>query len=298
MVRVPLLLAGESAVTEVEPARSLYRRLAEIERVPGIMDASLMIGCAWTDAPFTSACVLVMAERDRDLAFREAARLAAEIWAQREAFRPDVETASPEEAIARALAARESTVFLSDSGDNVTAGGAGDIPLFVERLLAAGAPDAVVAGLADAAAVEQCARAGAGARVTVSIGGKLDTVHARPLEVTGTVAHLDPPEKPSLAVLQVAGVAVVLTADRRAFASLGSFQRAGIDPLQHRIVVVKLGYLFPELRDRAPRAIMALSPGFTDLRLEQLPFQRVPRPIYPLDPQMEWQPPARNEGRG
>ena len=65
-----------------------------------------------------------------------------------------------------------------------------------------------------------------------------------------------------------------------------------IDPLEHKAVVVKLGYLFPELRDSAPRAIMALSPGFTDLRLEVLPYQRVQRPIFPLDRGMEWQVPA------
>jgi microcystin degradation protein MlrC len=289
MIKVPLLLPGESAVTEVEPARSLYGMLEEIEAVPGILDASLMIGCAWTDSPYTSVSVLVMAEKDRDLADRQAARLAGAVWEQREAFRPDVETAAPEEAVARALSARESTVFISDSGDNVTAGGAGDIPRFVERLLGAQAPDAVVGGIADAAAVAACARAGVGARLTLSIGGKLDRVHAQPLEVTGTVRHLDPAEAPTLAVLQVDGVSVVLTADRRAFTSFAGFQQAGIDPLAHKIVVVKLGYLFPELRDHAPRAIMALSPGFTDLRVEALPYRRVARPIFPLDREMEWQ---------
>jgi microcystin degradation protein MlrC len=289
MIKLPLLLPGEYAITEVEPARSLYLKLEEIEARPGIMDASLMIGCAWTDSPYTSVSVLVMAEKDPALAHEQAARLAGAIWEQRAAFGPDVETAPPDEAIARALAARESTVFLSDSGDNVTAGGAGDIPLFIERLLAAGSPDAVVAGIADPAAVAACARAGAGARITLSIGGKLDTIHTQPLEVSGTVRHLHPAEQPTLAVLQVEGVKVVLTSDRRAFTSLKSFEPAGLHPLEHKIVVVKLGYLFPELRDRAPRALMALTPGFTDLRLEALPYQRVPRPIFPLDRDMEWQ---------
>jgi microcystin degradation protein MlrC len=291
MIKVPLILPGEWAITEVEPARSLYALLPEIEAVPGIMDATLMIGCAWTDSPHTTVSILVMAERDRDLAHRQAARLARAVWEQRAAFGPDVETASPEEAVSRALAARESTVFISDSGDNVTAGGAGDIPLFVERLLAAKASDAVVAGIADAAAVSRCAASGIGARVTLPIGGKLDSIHAQPLEVTGTVRHLDPPESPALAALQVEGVTVVLATDRRAFASFADFRKAGIEPLQHQIVVVKLGYLFPELRDHAPRAIMAFSPGFTDLRLEELPYQRVPRPIFPLDREMEWQVP-------
>jgi microcystin degradation protein MlrC len=291
MVKLPLMLPGEYAVTEVEPARSLYQMLAEIEAEPGIMDASLMIGCAWTDSPHTAVSALVMAERESDLAFRQASRLATAVWEQREAFRPEVETVEPQEAVARALSAKESPVFVSDSGDNVTAGGAGDIPLFVERLLAAGASDTVVAGIADEEAVRRCAAVGVGGGVTLSIGGKLDTVHGRPLEVTGTVRHLDSADPPTVAALQVDGVTILLAADRRAFVTRDRLLEAGIDPSAQKIVVVKLGYLFPELREIAARALMALSPGFTDLRLERLPYRRVRRPIFPLDHDVEWERP-------
>jgi microcystin degradation protein MlrC len=124
--------------------------------------------------------------------------------------------------------------------------------------------------------------------MTLSLGGKLDRQNARPLEVIGSVLHLDPKDAPTLAVVQVQGVTVILTTERSAFTSLSAFDRARINPLSHKIVVVKLGYLFPELRDNAPRAILALSPGFTDLRLERLPYQRIRRPIYPLDRKVEW----------
>ena len=61
----------------------------------------------------------------------------------------------------------------------------------------------------------------------------------------------------------------------------------GIDPLAYKIVVVKEGYLFPGLRDIAPRAIMALTPGFANQSLEHLEYHQVRRPIFPLDPEME-----------
>jgi len=51
MVRLPLLLPGEYAVAEVEPARSLYAQLGRIEAEPGLPDASMLIGCAWTNPP-------------------------------------------------------------------------------------------------------------------------------------------------------------------------------------------------------------------------------------------------------
>jgi microcystin degradation protein MlrC len=289
MVKLPLVLPGEHAVTEVEPAQSLYRMLADIEAVPGIMDASLMIGCAWTDSPYTAVSALVMAESDRALAHQVSRWLAQTVWEERRAFRSDVESMAPEVAVSRALCSPERPVFISDSGDNVTAGGAGDLPLFIELLLAAGASEAVVAGIADAEAVRRCDTAGVGARITLALGGKLDQEHGKPLEVTGTVRHLDPSESPTLAVLQVEGVAIVLSTDRRAFVTLASFQRAGIDPARQKVIVVKVGYLFPELREIAALAFMALSPGYTDLRLERLPYRRLPRPIYPLDRDVVWE---------
>ena len=296
LIKPPLLLPGELAVTEVEPAKSLYQMLDEIDAVESILTSSLLIGCAWTDSPYTSTSVIVTAEEDKQLAQKWAARLANEVWRHREEFKIDVETASVDEAISRAIKAPESTVFISDSGDNITAGGAGDIPLFAEKLLEAGAPDAVVAGIADPKAVATCVEADEGASVTVEIGGKLDRINGSPLNVTGKVIHLAPSpsegRQPSLAVLRVEGVDIVLTSSRQAFTTLESFHRAGIDALKRKIVVVKLGYLFPQLRDNAPRAIMALSPGFTDLRMEMLPFQRVECPIFPLNKEFTWQPEA------
>ena len=40
----------------------------------------------------------------------------------------------------------------------------------------------------------------------------------------------------------------------------------------------------------AARAVMALSPGTSDLRLERLPFERLQRPVFPLDGEFDWKP--------
>jgi microcystin degradation protein MlrC len=297
LIKPPILLAGESAVTGREPAQSLYAGLSEIDQTPGIMNASLLIGCAWTDSLYTSTSIIVVAEQDRRLAHQQAARLARAVWAQRHNFDYGVEVASVDEAIRRALAAPERPVFISDSGDNITAGAAGDIPLFVERLLALGAQDAVVAGLTDPEAVRQCMAAGEGATLPLSLGGKLDRVNGAPLNLTGQVMRLieeDAPSgaSPATAVARVEGVTIILTTDRRLFGDRASIAAAGLDPMRQKIVVVKQGYLFPDLADHAPRAIMALSPGATTLRLPELPYRRLPRPIFPLDPDLSWAPPT------
>jgi microcystin degradation protein MlrC len=283
MVKPPILIAGESAVTDVEPARSLYARLTEIERRPGVLDASIMIGCAWADTPRTSTAAIVVAW-DRATAEHEARSLGDAIWRQRAQFCPDVETATLDHAIQWGLAVGASPAFISDSGDNVTAGGAGDLPLVLRELLRRDARDALVAGIADEAAVALCQSAGTGASLPLSLGGKLDTVNGAPLPVQADVLQLGD----GVARIKCGGVEVILAADRRPFTTEAVFAAAGADPRAYKVVVVKQGYLFPELRGIAARSILALTPGFTDLDLSRLPFRRVPRPIYPLDASAGW----------
>jgi microcystin degradation protein MlrC len=62
----------------------------------------------------------------------------------------------------------------------------------------------------------------------------------------------------------------------------------GVDPVSHKIYVVKLGYLHPQLEDIAKRHILLVSPGTTDLDIRKLSWSDLPRPFYPLDPGMGW----------
>ena len=90
------------------------------------------------------------------------------------------------------------------------------------------------------------------------------------------------------AVVKIGAVIVVLQTDRRPFTELRHFAELELNPRDFKIIVVKEGYLFPELRDYAPLHIMALSPGFGDQRLERLPYRNLNRPIFPLDGDVRW----------
>lgn len=296
-IRVPLLLPGEIATTDVDPMHSLLALVADIGRLPGILTAEILVGFAWADTPHASSSVVVIAEDEAHLprARREAKRLAQAMWDQRHNFTFDQEVAlSADDAIDRALAAPESAVFISDSGDNPTAGTPGDVPWFLSRLLAKDVPDAILAGIPDEAAARICFAEGLGATVTLSLGGKLDTGHGGPVSVTGTVAHLyragSDAKDVGIATVRVGGVQILITDKRKYFATLDDFRKAGVEPLQHKIVVVKLGYLMPELRDAAPREILALTPGLSDMDLGRLPYRYVTRPVFPLDKEFAWSP--------
>ena len=300
-IRVPLLLPGEKATTDVEPMKSLLALVAEIGQQPGILTAEILVGFGWADAAHSASSVVVIAEDEPHLphARRQAKRLAQAMWDQRHNFTFDQEVASSaDEAIELALSAEESCVFIADSGDNPTAGTPGDVPHFLSRLLAKEVPDAIVAGIPDSAAAGICFEAGVGATVTLSLGGKLDTEHGAPVEVTGIVEHLyqaGPDAKDAaIATVRVGGVRILIADRRTYFSTLNDFRKAGVEPLDHKIVVVKLGYLMPELRDAAPREILALTPGYSDMDFTRLPNRYVTRPIFPLDEEFAWSPVITN----
>lgn len=305
LVKVPIIIPGERGITSVEPLRSIYAQIPSIAEKHGLLDGSLFVGMPWTDVPRASMSVLVVAESQDQIAAaeQEARRLATLLWEKRDRLVFDVPTDTIEGALATALKAPEKTVFITDSGDNVTAGAPGDTTIVLKHLLARHVKDAVVAGITDPAAVEACEKAGVGNQVRLSIGGKLDTAHGKPLEIAGTVRFVSPTADATYeiirglvrpagktAVVEVDGIHVALVSLSRAFTAPEHFEDIGIDPLGHKIVVVKLGYLFEALREIAPRTIMALTPGSAYQLIEDLPYKKVRRPIYPLDPDMRWTP--------
>ena len=289
-IPIPVMLTGERTMTTIEPGRSVYAQIPSVIHDYGLLDASLLVGFAWADEPRVHACALAFGT-DEATARQAAEQLAQAYWDARHDFQFGMTTGTIDECIQIALAATENGVFLSDSGDNVTAGGPGDATIMLEKLLAAPVPGAVYASILDAAAVAACAEAGTGVTVEIAVGGKLDTRHGGPLTLRGTVLTLAEPEPDNRhVVLLVNQVQVIITERRTAFTTIGQFTALHIVPLDHKIICVKLGYLFPELRQIAAQASMALSPGVVNAVIEDLPFERIRRPMYPLDPSMEWQP--------
>ncbi|MYD08702.1 MAG: M81 family metallopeptidase [Chloroflexi bacterium] len=289
-VRIPLLLSGERTETRVEPGRTVYARIPQLIDGDAVLDASLLVGFTWADQARSQAAAVALGW-DEAATWSAARTLAQAYWDARHEFDFGVPTGSVDDCINMALAAVESTVFLSDSGDNITAGAAGDSPYVLECMLAHKVPRSLFAGITDAEAVAACFAAGAGARLTLSLGGKLDPVHGQPLEVSGIVqrAH-ESPDYGRQAILAVDNIDVILSERRMGFTSMARFSALDIDPLAYKIVCLKLGYLVPDFQRIAPLAIMALSPGAVYALPETLPFHNLKRPIHPFDRDMRWSP--------
>ena len=291
---IPFIVQGEKAMTTAEPFGSLVGEARRIERegIPGykqrILAATLFVGCAWTDAPDTGMSVMITADSSREAAQSAAVYLARKIWEARKQFGYGCETAELEEGVSRALAAKESTIFLTDSGDNVTASTPGDLPIVLRHLVERRVGSAVVACINDTVAMQRCFEAGEGSRFRLSIGATIEKRHGPPLETEVEVVRLV--QQPRMAVIKIDAVEAILTDGPNTFMDPGQFEPTGINPLNRKIVVVKMGYLYPGLTRIAPRYIMLLTPGAGDMRIEKLTYTRLRRPIFPLEPDTRFDP--------
>jgi microcystin degradation protein MlrC len=291
-VSIPALLSGEQTMTTVEPGRRVYAGVEAQVRPPAVVDASLLVGYLWADQERAGASA-VACGMDAAATRAAAAALAQSYWEAREFFTFPMPADTVDRCIEQAMQATDVPVFISDAGDNVTAGAPGDVPYVLERLLAHGVARAVVASLVDPAAVAACEGEGVGGQVTVALGGKLDQENGRPLPLTGTVEACAVVEGNHQAVLRVGGVAVILTAQREAFTTVKQFREVGIEPAQEPMIVVKLGYLFPELQPLAAQSLLALSPGVVNPDVTALRYHHIRRPSFPVDRDMAWQPEVR-----
>ncbi len=289
IARANVVIPGDAVQTSLEPLKSIMEYAEEIEKtVPGIMSAQVFNGQPWIDEPYMGPNFVVTHESDVNIAKEYAEKLARKFYDARYDFKFLVETAEPEKAIEIALADPDRQVFISDSGDNTTAGASGDNAYMLNRVIKSGAENVLIAGIADSAACDECYKKEIGDEVTVKVGGSLDK-NSESAVITGKIIHKGDilsytggNEGPSV-TLDCGKFTVVITKNRASMCRPDIFESVDLDFRPFKIVVVKLGYLFPELAKVAERAILAFTPGSSTERLEDMHMKNIRRPMFPLD---------------
>ncbi len=292
-IPVPVLLPGEKTSTRIEPGKSLYAKVAPVANQEGVTDAAIWIGYAWADEPRNKAYVMVTGD-DREKVVSGAEYLAKSFWNVRNEFDFVAPVATLEESLNKAIASDKRPFIISDTGDNPTAGGAGDVTWTITELLkrpefkTEKGPSLIYASIPGPEFVEQAKVAGVGNRVEGYAGAAIDSRFAPPEKLSGTVKAIvdgDPDAKTEV-VVQVGSIQVIVTGKRKPYHYEKDFTRLGLNPRETDIVIVKIGYLVPELYDMRADWLMALTPGGVDQDLERLGHKRIDRPIFPLDKDM------------
>ena len=293
--RIPLLIAGEKTETSTEPMAGMIEELREQEKREGILAASFLLGFPWADSEENGVCALVVSEDDEELARSTAFRLAEGFWAKRTSFQFHTTSLEPDSALRRALATEGRPVYLSDSGDNPTAGSSGDCTNFLARILenpeaTSLDPPLLYAGIYDPEAVASALNGVASSSLKLKIGASLDRKTSRPLLLGGQVTAVKEDYGPfgaSLILFHSRGIDLILTDKHIGFTETDIFTALDIDYPRRKLIVVKLGYLTASHKKAAVASIMALSDGSSNEELTGLPYRHVKRPIYPLDPATE-----------
>ena len=292
-IPVPILLPGEKTSTRVDPGKSLYDKVAPAADQPGVVDAAIWVGYAWADEPRNHAVVMVTGD-DRESVTSAAESLAQSFWDVRNEFEFIAPTASLKESLDKAVSSDKKPFMISDMGDNPTAGGAGDVTWTLKEILerpefrTENGPSLIYASLPGPDLVEKAIKAGVGAKVSGYAGAEVDDRFAPPLLLEGTVQAIEhgDPNAETEVVVKVGSVSVIVTNKRKPYHLEKDFTNLGLNPRDTDIVVVKIGYLVPELYDMRADWIMALTPGGVDQDLERLEFKRINRPMFPFDKEM------------
>lgn len=288
IARANVVICGDAVQTAQEPLRSVMALADEYENnISGMLSVQVFNGQPWIDESYMGPNFVVTHESDNKKAMECAQLLAQKFYDIRHDFMFEVETAEPEEAIRIAMESKEQ-IFVSDSGDNTTAGASGDNAFVLNIVKRLKAENVLIAGICDSFACDLCYEAKIGDVLTLKVGGSLD-VNSESSEICGKLIHKGDILSytggnggPS-AVLDCGNMTVVITKNRAAMCRPDIFDSININYNKFKIIVVKLGYLFPELARVASRAILAFTPGSSCERLQDMNMKNIRRPMFPLD---------------
>ena len=326
---VPLLIPCSVANTLRPPMKLFPDHMAEYCREHGLIDVTFFNGFPYADTEYTGASVVVVGRRGQDVQAM-ANELGRWAWDHRhltdiELLDAEAAWDKAEEAaeMPRSLEgpgisddsapsregseSRNNYVLIHEASDNPGGGSPGDGTGMLREMLRRNEPGTIFGYIYDREILEKAKAAGVGGRVNGLLGGKTSNLCGAPVPIEnaevlalsdGVGIYLTPNkvgqkvDYQGLARLRIGNAEVVVagtcanqTYDDRPFALTGA------DIRDYRIVIIKSATHFRAwFQDRAKAIITANTPGTTTEDFSLFPYRKLRRPIYPLDPEMEFRP--------
>ncbi len=301
--------ADHGRTTAPGPMTEALALARKFESERSVLAVTVNAGFPWADIRETGPSVVVVGDGNDSRHAEIASQLIQHIYDNRE--RSTVETVSVADAVERMCkrGRKKGPIVVADFADNPGGGGYGDATGLLRAMLEAKLKGAAFANMYDPEAAEICTRAGEGAKVTVTLGGRLDPSTGAPIEVTGTVIRLTdgrfayegPMSKgvkvkagpiavlranaPSSKLRRDEGIDIVITSRRYQVYDQNFFKHAGIDPAKKKIVAVKSAHHFRAAFGPIASEIIVVDEGggITSRNFKKLPYKKVRRPVWPLD---------------
>jgi microcystin degradation protein MlrC len=276
-----------------------------------VLNVSVVSGFSLGDTPKNGLSIMVTTRTDPRRAQEVASDIAAWIWATRANWVTNL--TSLEDATRMALEAgcdaSKPSLLFADVADNPGGGGRGNTSWILDAFLRAGVEGAVFGVHNDPPLAAEAHALGLGGRFRARFNRAETNEFSLPLEADAVVEALSDGRFVGrrgiyrgrsgnlgpTALLRIGGVRVAVVTERRQLAEPRMLETLGVDLRAVRSLVVKSrGHFRAGFDDIfAPDRIIEVDvPGLTTVVLSRVPWREVPRPIYPLDPDMAWTPPA------
>jgi microcystin degradation protein MlrC len=260
----------------------------------GILSLSLNHGFPWADVPHAGAKMLAVADGDMAIAQRAAEDFGRRFYAVRaEATLPFV---SLEHAIAEAAKPGDKPLLCADTSDQTGGGAPGDTTHMLRAMIGAGIDNSVYGPLWDPLAIGICFAVGAGAKLKLRLGGKFEPHSGPPLDVEAEVlflrrdAHQDQLADEivpigDVAVVRAHGIDILLVSKRTGVFSPTIFTHHGVTIEGRRMIGLKNLYRHTDVFAPLVRGqLYVATPGACPPDWASIAFKRLPRPMWPLDP--------------
>jgi len=296
--KVPILLGGERCVSTDEPLVSINKLLDEIEADPKILTASYHIGYLRHDSDKCGAgiCVVPMNEEDTEYANQKADEIYDFVWARHRDFHFHGYADDPEVALKAMFDTEGGPVFLTDSGDNVTAGAPGGNTVVLRQLLAQNdyrGRNILFAGITDKPLCDRyLCKHKVGDHVEFEIGVEINELSSKVALKGELIAIGDLHEHYHSPTVVGTGytvkldnlpITVIVLNKPVSFSERAQYEHCNVNMDLYDFIIVKQGYLYPDLKAMAKNYVMSLTEGHTLQRTELLTYKKVKRPIWPLD---------------
>jgi len=313
MVKIPLVPPQIALLTARGPYADLIK-YGQTKVGGDILNVSVMAGFAYSDSPKNGLTAVVTARNgNRKAAADLALDIAQRAWGTRERFKREMMNLADAVQHATAIGRdkRRKPIILADVADNPGGGGRGNTTYLLRALKAARAQGVYFGVFNDAALAAQAHALGEGAIFNASFNTQEHQEFSLPFDCEakvvklsdgryvgrrGVLKNVSADMGPS-ALLDLGGILIVVISIRCQCMDPRQFEMFGLDISQARTVVVKSRGHFRGGFDEffQPGQIYEVDcPGLTSPVLANFTWTKLPRPVYPLDEETSWTPPANN----
>ena len=282
--------------TNQEPMKSILSESRKLYKDDDVLSVSVAEGYSYSDIKKMGMSFTVITNNNKDKAKEYSKKIAKYAWGKR--FEMDSLPPSIEQGLREAITIKEKPVVLMDSGDNIGAGSSADSTHILHKAREIGI-SGIMQTLYDPESVEKCINK-VGSIVTLKVGGKSDSLHGDPIEVTGKIKKYFEGEFEDHGRTHGGGKyfdagdtvvietedenTLILTSKRIGNTSIELYYSLGLNPINYPIIIAKgVQSPRPAFEPIASKIIPLDSPGVTASGLHNFDFKKRRKPMFPFE---------------